>query len=466
MKVTQKKIEPGKVRLEATASAEEVNNVLQAAHVAFAQSMGLQPQQGKTVAEVAEERMGIKNLDSVVESSAIDALVPLVLDKKNLVPLFPPKAEPKSPFKRGRQFSFNVVVTLKPEYELTSYDPVEITVPAYQFDEGAIDAQIAEMAKRYTTFAAADPKPVEKGDSCLISMKCYENGEELKGLTTEGRTYSAGQGYMPEGFDEGILGMMPGETKQFTFEGPSIDDDFNEITQVVDCTLTVIEIQKEVVPTIDDEWIAKNMPMYKDLKTLRSDIRRSIERQDKDQYESYKLQAVAAELAHRFQGKIADEAYEAMRDNLVQNMRASLQQQNKSWEEFVQENGGEQQFGMMLMLQTREMLVQGFALDAVFRHEKLVLTDDDVNEACRMMNPQANPKQTRQQFEQSGRGFALRESAERMKANKWALDHAVVNVVDGNAGAGAAGAAGAADAVQAATAADAAQVAADAAAAE
>lgn len=447
MKVTQKKIEPGKVRLEAIATAEEVGNALQAAHVAFAQSMGLQPQQGKTVVEVAEERMGIKNLDSVVESSAIEALVPLALDKKNLVPSFPPHAEPKSPFKRGRQFSFNVEVALKPEYELTSYDPVEITIPPFSVDESVVDDQVAEMAKRYTGFETADPKPIEKGDSCLLSMKCYENGEELKGLTTEGRTYTAGMGYMPEGFDENIMGMQPGETKTFTFEGPGIDEDYNEITQVIDCTVTIKEIQREAVPVIDDAWVARNMPMYKSCADLRGDIARNVERQAREQYETYKLQAAASEIARRFQGKIADEVYESMRGNLMNNIRMELQQQGKTWEDFVQENGGEQQLGMMLMLQTREMLVQGFALDAVFRHERLVLTDEDIEFACRSMNPQANPKQTRKQFEQSGRGFALRESAERMKANRWVLDHAVVKIAGADAADAADDAACASDAV-------------------
>ena len=74
MKVTQKKLGDGMVRLEAHATAEEVNNALQAAHISFASAMGLQPEQGKTVAQVAEERMGIKNLDSIVEASAVEAL--------------------------------------------------------------------------------------------------------------------------------------------------------------------------------------------------------------------------------------------------------------------------------------------------------------------------------------------------------------------------------------------------------
>lgn len=435
MKVTQKKFEEGKLRLEVVATADEVNNALHAAQVGFAQSMGLQPQPGKTVAQVAEERMGIKNLDSMVEGSAVEALVPLALDKKNLVPAFPPKAEPTSPFKRDHQFSFNLIVTLKPEYELTSYDPVEITVPAYKLDESVVDAQLAEMANNYTMYVPADPKPIESGDSCLIAMKCFEDGKEITGLTTDGRTYTAGQGYMPEGFDAQIIGMEPGQTKTFTFEGPGLDDDFNEYTQIVEATVTIKEIQKATVPTIDDEWVSKNLPMYKSAEDLRNDIAKNIEHRDREQYEGYKRQLVAAELGRRFKGSIADEVYESMRASLMDNIRVELQQQGKSWEEFLNENGGEQQAGMMLMMQTRELLVQGYALDAVFRHERLTLNDHDIEAMCFSMNPNANPKQMRQQLEQSGRGFALRESAERFKANQWALDHAIVHVREDEAAA-------------------------------
>ena len=84
---------------------------------------------------------------------------------------------------------------------------------------------------------------------------------------------------------------------------------------------------------------------------------------------------------------------------------------------------------MMLMLQTRQMVVQGYSLDALFRHEKMELTDEDVMAACRSMNAQ-NPEMVKQMAEQSGSMFALREVAERMKANKWLLDHAEVTVAD------------------------------------
>lgn len=430
MKVTKKKLDDGKVQLDAVATTEEVNRALHQASVAFAQQMGLRPEKDKTIAQIAEEKMGVKDLDSIVESQALEVLVPFALDKKNLIPAYPPKPQPKSAMKRGHEFSFTLTVALKPDYELSSYDPVTITVPPFKIDESLIDQQISQMAEQYAEYVADEPRAIEKGDSCFVALECYENGKRMDGLSTEGRTYTTGKGYMPDGFDENIIGMKPGETKTFTFEGPGLDDDGNEVTEVVECTATVKEVQKKVIPVINDEWVAKNMPMFKDFAALRGSMVDQMSRQGKQQYDDYVRQAAASELGRRFKGRIADEVYESMRQNLMNNLRAQLQQQGMTYEQFVEQQGGEQQFGMMMMLQTREMLVQGYALDALFKHEKMVLNDADIEAACRAMSPQQNPKMVRQQMEQTGRGFALRESAERMKANNWLVEHATINVVD------------------------------------
>ena len=428
MKISKIKKADGKTILEVTASADDVNKAFALAELDFANSMGINPTPGKTLAQIAEEKMGIKNLDSIIEANAVEALAPFAIDQSGIAPAFPPHPTPSTALKRNQEFSFTMEVTPKPDYELTSYDPIEITLPEFTINEAEVDAQIQQLAERNTTYTTADPKPLEKGDACLVAIKCYEDGKELTGLTTDGRTYVAGEGYMPADFDAHIFGMEPGETRKFVFEGPSVDENYNEFTQKFDCEVTLKEIQKPVVPTIDDAWLSTNLPMYKSLDDLRTEIRGNIERRDREQYEAYKRQVAASVLGERFEGKIADEVYESARDNLMRNIRIGLQQQGMSWEDYVSQNGGEQQINMMLMLQTREMVVQGYALDAVFRHENLGLSEDDIDEACHMMAPNANPKQVRQQIENEGKNFVLRESAERLKANKWVADHAKVTI--------------------------------------
>ena len=87
-----------------------------------------------------------------------------------------------------------------------------------------------------------------------------------------------------------------------------------------------------------------------------------------------------------------------MREQLMNNVRQTAQQQGKTLDAFIEEQGGQQQFGMMMMMQIRELLVQGFALDALFRHEHLVLNDDDINAACRLRKRSVGRKVQRSAF--------------------------------------------------------------------
>ena len=429
MKVTEKKLDDGRIQLEAVATPEEVEQALNAAEYGFAQQMNLRPVQGKSIEQIVEDQLGIKDLASIVEPQATEMLVPFAIDKKNIIPSYPPKATAKSPLKRGQSFTFGLTVSPRPDYELSSYDPVSITVAPFEIDPAEVENEIARMADQFAEFVTDDPHPVQSGDHCMLAIEATKDGEVMQGLTTDGRTYTAGAGLMPDGFDENVIGMDVGETKSFTFTGPGLDDKGNQIDETIECTVTVKEIQKRVIPAITDEWVKKNMPLYRDAAALRGSIKERIEKGRMNEYENYKRQVAASELAKRFTGRIADEVYEAMQQTMLMNMRGELQQQGMTFEQFVEQNGGEQQFNMMLMMQIRETLVQGYALDALFRHEGLVVTDEDLEDACRLMNPQ-NPQMARQQMESSGRGFALREIAERMKANKWLLEHAEVTVAE------------------------------------
>ena len=53
---------------------------------------------------------------------------------------------------------------------------------------------------------------------------------------------------------------------------------------------------------------------------------------------------------------------------------------------------------------------------------------DDYLAATRQINPQAKPEDTRKQLERSGRGFILRETAERYAATEYLLEHAGVEI--------------------------------------
>ncbi|MCD8199826.1 MAG: hypothetical protein LUD25_02560 [Coriobacteriaceae bacterium] len=430
MKVTQKRVNETTVKLQAVATPTEVNQALQQTYAEFSQQTGLRPEAGKTLAQLAEEKLGISDFDALATQQAIEWLVPFAIDDQGIVPAFAPKPQIKSPFEQGSEFIFELNVVLKPECELTSYDPVTITVQPFTVDEEVVDEQIEQIAENYASYAAVDPHPIAKGDTCELEMECSEDGERVNSLCTKSRTYAVGKGHMPESFDAGILGAEPGDTRTFTFQAPGVDIAGNEIERDIDCTVTIHELQEKTVPTIDDAWVAQNMPYYCDYESLRKSLAEQAGAESKQEYESHKLSLAAKALATRFDGRIDDVIYEEMRKGYIKDLQQQLQAEGTDFKEFVQQQGGEEQFGMMVMMQIREMLVQGYSLDAVYRHEGLEASDEDILEACYSMNPRMNPEQTRQQMEENGCGFALHEAAERACANKWVLEHAIVNIAE------------------------------------
>ena len=238
---------------------------------------------------------------------------------------------------------------------------------------------------------------------------------------------------MPPGFDEGIVGMNVGETRTFTFEGPGLDADMNEIMEEFEVTVTLLEKQKEVVPVADDEWVEKFMPMYSSYADMREKIGERVNAERKKYYEDYKRNQAARALSERFEGSIPDEVYEGAMREEQQKLRQQVAKTGKTWEQFCNEQGGEQQVSMMLMVSMRQSLVQGYCLDAYYRHEGLSYTEEDLDESCFQLNPQ-NPRAIRQQMERSGLGFALREAAERLRACKHLVEHANIKVVEATDG--------------------------------
>ncbi len=427
MKVTERKLADGRIRLDAVATPEEVARALDSGAMTFAMQMGIPPVPGTSALEAIRAQYGMIDVDALVGAQAAEALTPFAIDKRGIVPAYPPKTSTIDKLQRGREYSFCVMVAPKPAYELSSYEPVAITVEPYAFNPAAVDEQLRMLAEQSADLVADDPHPVNVGDPCLLSMEISQNGKVIEGISTDGRTYIAGSGMMPEGFDKEIIGMEVGETKTFRFEAPSLDDAGKDAVEEFECTATVKEVQKRVIPAINDAWVKKNMPLYGNEANLRSAIAEELEKQYRTQYDNYCRQVATAEMAKRFKGRIADEVYEAMRETMLTSMNAELQQQGKTLESFIQESGGEQNFGMTLMMQIRENLVQGYTLDAVFTHEKLAVSDEDIEDACRAMNPQ-NPEMVRVQMEGTGQGFALRELAERRAASKWLVDHANITV--------------------------------------
>ena len=108
-------------------------------------------------------------------------------------------------------------------------------------------------------------------------------------------------------------------------------------------------------------------------------------------------------------------------------LHKSLKEQGQTLEDFLKQQGmEEQQLTMSVMMQVREQLVRQFSLDAFARHEGLSVEDADIDSFFDAISPN-NAVAARKDFERSGKLFAAKGAALRLKANRLLAEQAVVH---------------------------------------
>ena len=97
---------------------------------------------------------------------------------------------------------------------------------------------------------------VEEGDTVTVNYVGTENGKEFNGGSAENQEITIGSGGYIPGFEDGILGMKKGETKDVPLTFP---EDYIEPSMSGKDVVFKITLQSfKRAPELNDDWVAKN----------------------------------------------------------------------------------------------------------------------------------------------------------------------------------------------------------------
>lgn len=191
--------------------------------------------------------------------------------------------------------------------------------------------------------------------------------------------------------------------------------------------------EEEVIePTITDEWVKNTLQGtgVDSVEQLRAQFRETSERVRNEQFENSKMTAIMAEYAKRFTGEISSKMTAAMTDDMYEAFKMQLESEGMSLMDFMlQQKTDEKQIRASLATQAENQLIQGFVLDAIFRHHKLKLELSDLMNALGSLAP-GDEEDAFEAMQKTGRVFLLKEGASRMKAANWLLENSKINIIE------------------------------------
>lgn len=430
--VEGKKVEKEFVTLRVRVAEGELKDLNRGAYLVVAQRNGVDLAGERTAREILEDALGAEE----AQKQRLDALkhfvAPFALsaDGGDYSVVGAPYFDEGEHLDTNGDMIFEATWVRLPELGLSSYDPVEISVPPIEVSEEELDAHMREIADSYKTVERDKGRSVvEDGAVVQISMECLKDGERMPQVSFKNRLYRAGSGQMPEGFDESIMGAKVGDTVHVDFMLPAreeLDGTMSGPSIVGEVKIEAIMRERDRVLT--DEFVANNIPNVSSLAELREQSRREIEQKKSEQHRHMRNFAAAGELAKRLVGSIPDSAFDAVADQMMETLREQAHAEHVSVDELLRAQGSnEDQYRMMSLMQARTQLRQGAALDAWARHFGITVNDADIDAFFASSAPKAEQAaQMRGEVERGGMAYLAREGALRLKVSEDVVAHAIV----------------------------------------
>lgn len=217
---------------------------------------------------------------------------------------------------------------------------------------------------------------IQNGDTATINFVGTKDGVAFEGGTANNYDLVIGSGTMIPGFEEGILGMKKGETKDITVTFPKNYQSSELAGQEAVFQITVQSFKRP--PELTDTWAAANTD-YKTADEYRASVRTQLEQEAQDQAES-SLRSTAWTTVYsnsevvEYPEKDIEEATQEFRSQI----EAYAKQGNMELEDFVKSQGvSMDDFEAQCQQYAQNKVKQNLIIQGIMDAEGMTLEDEE-----------------------------------------------------------------------------------------
>jgi trigger factor len=264
---------------------------------------------------------------------------------------------------------------------LCDYKNVEVTAVKPATDDDTIESYI----NNYLLIGKLTNRAVETGDIVNIDYEGKKDGEAFSGGTASGYNLTIGSGTFIDGFEDGLIGVMPGETVDLNLTFPEDYASSDLAGQEVVFTVTVNYIEgtaEYATVTVED---MQNMGLdYASLEELWEEARETVEQNSEDTFTSNSKNAIISKVVEESE---ATAVPEWLVDEQMQYYMIYLEQVAQAWygvdlETFITTLYGEtmDDFTAETTQECEEAIKRFLVIEAIAREEGIELSEDEVYE--------------------------------------------------------------------------------------
>ena len=177
-------------------------------------------------------------------------------------------------FHSGEPLRFKATFEVVPEIELGEYKGLEVPYHDPVVTDEDVAKRVEELREQKAQYVNVDPRPVEKGDFAVVALEST-GGVEGEPVKSEEMVLEIGGGDTFEAFNENLLGLTPGDEKDFAVTYPEDYGAKRLAGHTVQFHAALKGIRRKELPELNDEF-AQDLGDFRTVDELREAIRKSI----------------------------------------------------------------------------------------------------------------------------------------------------------------------------------------------
>ena len=289
------------------------------------------------------------------------------------------------------ELEVNYTFILEPTVKLGKYKDLGVKKESAKATKEEVQARIDDLLKDYAELVVKDDKAkVQNGDVAIIDFEGFKDGVAFDGGKGENYSLEIGSHSFIPGFEEGIVGMKKGETKDLNLSFPEDYGATDLAGKEVVFKVKVNEIKNKVIPELNQDFFDDlGMEHIKNEEDLRKEMVSEIEEQKEKEAERKYNDALLDKAAESMEIDLEDELVDAEVDAMYKDFMDGMAARGIHEEMYLQYAGTtKEDIKKHMRDEATKRLKNSYLLDAIIKEEKIEATEEEANEEIKKLAQQ------------------------------------------------------------------------------
>ena len=339
---------------------------------------------GKAPKDIYIKHYGVLSLYEEAADKLVQEAYQDMLKKEKLVPITQGSVDIKHVDDKGIEYVFTVIT--KPVVEIKKYKDLKVKKEKVKVTKEEIASEIEKLLDRYTELSIKEG-PLAKGDTAIIDYEGFKDGVAFDGGKAENYSLEIGSNTFIPGFEDSLIGMMPGEEKDINLTFPKEYPAEELKGKDVVFKVKLHEIKEKVKRELNDEFFEDlAIEDVKNKEDLEKNIKKHLEDSKKMEVENKFIDEMLSKIAENTECDLPEELIDDEVHYMIHEFEHTLASQGISLDVYHQiTKTTHEDLHKQYEEQARKNVLYRLIIEELFKLEKVEVNDEEVDEEVKRL---------------------------------------------------------------------------------